>query len=441
MAIFTTRPRLWFLTLLCPLWLQGQQSSSSTYTFSSWAGFTGSEGSVDGVGSLARFRSPSGVAVDASGNIFVADRGNHTIRRISTDRVVTTFAGLAFVDGGGAGSTDGTGAAARFRAPSDVAADGSGNIYVSDTENYTIRKITSDGLVSTFAGKAGSNGVNDGTGNAARFQWPSGLAVDGAGNVYVADPVSHTIRKITPVGVVSTFAGSAFASGSVDGKGSAARFKSPSHVAVDTSGNVYVSDGSRTIRKISPDGVVSTLAGKAFELGSADGTGSTARFSRPSGIACDQLGNLYVSDSDNHTIRKVTSEGIVTTVAGKAPSDGGGSGSLDGGGSAARFVSPRGLVIDNLGNIYVADFGNYTIRRGSGVMPPSVLPPSLGADGKLGFEVIASAGQQVIVETTTDLSAWAESQRVTGQGAATPVRVNVVFQDDVTARFWRVRRP
>jgi sugar lactone lactonase YvrE len=355
--------------------------------------------------------------------------------------VVTTFAGLAFVDGGGAGSTDGTGAAARFRAPSDVAADGSGNIYVSDTENYTIRKITSDGLVSTFAGKAGSNGVNDGTGNAARFQWPSGLAVDGAGNVYVADPVSHTIRKITPVGVVSTFAGSAFASGSVDGKGSAARFQSPSDVAVDISGNVYVADGSRTIRKISSDGVVSTLAGKAFELGSADGTGSTARFSSPSGIACDQLGNLYVSDSDNHTIRKVTSEGIVTTVAGKAPSDGGGSGSLDGEGSAARFVSPRGLVIDNLGNIYVADFGNYTIRRGSGVMPPSVLPPSLGADGKLGFEVIASAGQQVIVETTTDLSAWAESQRVTGQGAATPVRVNVVFQDDVTSRFWRVRRP
>jgi sugar lactone lactonase YvrE len=164
------------------------------------------------------------------------------------------------------------------------------------------------------------------------------LAVDGSGNVYVADAVSHTIRKVTPAGVVSTFAGSAFASGSVDGKGGAARFQSPSDVAVDTIGNVYVSDGSRTIRRITPDGVVSTLAGKAFELGSADGIGSLARFSGLSGIACDQLGNVYVSDSDNYTIRKVTADGIVTTVAGKAPSDGGGFGSLDGEGSAARLT-------------------------------------------------------------------------------------------------------
>ena len=179
-----------------------------------------------------------------------------------------------------------------------MAVDGSGNVYVADSGNYTIRKITPAGVVSTLAGLAGSSGSADGTGSAARFYYPTGVAVDGSGNVYVADTGNYTIRKITPAGVVSTLAGLAGSTGSADGTGSAARFYYPYGVAVDGSGNVYVADtGNYTIRKITPAGVVSTLAGTAGSSGSADGTGSAARFNYPTGVAVDGSGNVYVADS------------------------------------------------------------------------------------------------------------------------------------------------
>ena len=243
-----------------------------------------------------------------------------------------------------------------------MAVDSAGNVYVADTDNDTIRKVTPGGVVTTLAGLAGSSGSADGTGSAARFGQPCGVAVDSAGNVYVADSGNHTIRKVTPGGVVTTLAGLAGSSGSADGTGSAARFNVPCGVAVDSAGNVYVADGGNwTIRKVTPGGVVTTLAGLAGSWGSADGAGSAARFYCPQGVAVDSAGNVYVADSGNKTIRKVTLGRVVSTLAGLS----GSSGSAEGTGSAARFYWPQGVAVDSAGGVYVADSNNNTIRFGT----------------------------------------------------------------------------
>jgi sugar lactone lactonase YvrE len=338
------------------------------------AGLAGNSGSTDGTGSAARFKNPRAVAVDAGGNVYVGDYFNHTIRKITPAGVVTTMAGLA----GNLGSTDGTGSAARFQHPDGVAVDAAGNVYVADTTNHTIRKITPASVVTTLAGLAGNIGNVDGTGSAARFNYPRAVAVDVGGNVYVVDAASHTIRKVTPAGVVTTLAGSAGGIGSTDGTGDAARFSSPNGVAVDAGGNVYVGDHvNHTIRKISPAGVVTTLAGLAGNAGSTDGTGSAARFNLPRGVAVDAVGNVYVADYFSSTIRKITPAGVVTTLAGSP----GNTGSVDGAGSVARFCYPRGVAVDTGGNVYVADSANHTIRK---ITPAGAVTTLAGLAGNIG---------------------------------------------------------
>ena len=332
-------------------------NAAQTYTFGTLAGLAGSPGTTDGTGSAARFSLPSGVGVDSAGNVYGADTFNHTIRKVTPGGVVTTLAGLAGVFG----STDDTGSAARFYFPHGVAVDSAGNVYVADTDNHTIRKVTSVGTVSTLAGQAGSNGSSDGTGSAARFKNPRGVAVDSAGNVYVTEYGNHTIRMVTPGGVVTTLAGLAGSFGSSDGTGSAARFNCPAGVGVDSAGNVYVADSvNHTIRMVTPGGVVTTLVGLAGSLGSSDGTGSAARFHYPSGVAVNSAGNVFVGDTYNHTIRKIAPGAGVTTIGGLA----GSLGSSDGTGSVARFRYPYGVAVDNADNVYVADAENHTIRKG-----------------------------------------------------------------------------
>jgi sugar lactone lactonase YvrE len=336
------------------------QSTYERYAFKTVAGLAGEAGSVDGAASDARFNHPSGAAVDSAGNIYVGDSNNNTIRKITPTGVVSTLAGLP----GSQGSDDGTGSAARFFHPYGITVAPDDNIYVADLDNHTIRKVTPAGVVTTLAGEALSQGSADGTGNAARFRSPISLAADTAGNIYVADGNNCTIRKITPAGVVTTLAGSAGSCGYADGNGSAARFDLLRGVAVDGAGNVYVADTfNYTIRKISPNADVTTLAGLPGTMGSADGTGSAARFNHPWGLASDIAGNLYVADTDNSTIRKVTPAGVVTTLAGLV----GTQGSADGAGSAARFNHTIGLTVDTSGNLFVPDGGNQTIRVGTAV--------------------------------------------------------------------------
>src|SRR5437870_10925860 len=321
------------------------------------AGTPGVHGSADGTGSAAQFWQPWGIAVDSASNAYVADQANSTIRKITPTGVVTTIAG----DAGVYGSADGSGSAARFNSPAGIALDSAGNLYVADTLNSTIRKITSAGVVTTLAGTAGVIGSADGTGSAAPLHYAFAVAVDGAGNVYVGDTNNFTVRKITPAGVVTTLAGLAGNHDYTDGTGSNARFGNLFGIAADSAGNVYVADNTySTIRKITPAGVVTTLAGTPGISGSADGTGSAARFNSPRGIAIDSTKNLYVTDQNNQTIRKITPAGVVTTLGGVAGSYGIG----DGTGPSARFMNPAGIAVANSGVLYVADSNNHEIRSG-----------------------------------------------------------------------------
>jgi len=303
------------------------------------------------VTTLAEISNPTGVAVDASGNVYVADQSNHRIYKISPQGAVTTLAGS-----GTSGFVDWNGANARFNNPSGVAVDASGNVYVADASNHSIRKISPQGAVTTLAGN-GTTGFADGNGANARFDSPSGVAVDASGNVYVADRDNQRIRKISPQGAVTTLAGST--QGFADGNGANARFSNPYGVAVDASGNVYVAEwGNSRIRKISPQGAVTTLAGS--EYGFADGNGANAMFRWPSGVAVDASGNAYVADYYNNSIREISPQGVVTTLAGSGIY---GNGFADGNGANARFYHPVGVAVDASGNVYVADTGNHRIRK------------------------------------------------------------------------------
>jgi sugar lactone lactonase YvrE len=323
---------------------------------STLAGWPGAPGFLDGIGTAARFDANGGIRLDAAGNIYVADSINNAIRKVTSSGIVTTLLGAS----GNAGSLDGPVSTATINGPGGVAIDSSGNIYIADSLNYTIRKISTSGIVSTLAGSPGISGKADGTGNAARFIDPENLAVDYLGNIWVADGRGCTVREITPSGTVATIAGKALSSGSIDGTGTTARFGSLLGITVDTTGNVFVSDsGNNTIRKITAQGVVSTLAGTAGLSGSTNGSGAAARFMTPSGLAVDAAGNLYVCDSGNNTIRKITAQGDVSTIAGSP----GVADSADGIGSAGYLNSPGDIALDTSGNLYVADFYNNTVRK------------------------------------------------------------------------------
>ncbi len=285
------------------------------------------------------------------------------------------------------GSTDGTGPTASFYLPSDMATDRVGNLYVADTANNTIRKITPAGVVTTLAGTAGVVGHADGTGAAASFFFPSGVATDSADNVYVADEMNQTIRKITPAGVVTTIAGIALTAGHADGVGAAATFNGPQGVTTDSAGNVYVADtGNSTIRQISPQGTVSTLAGVALRVGHVDGPAALASFFMPHGVATDGAGNIYVADTGNNIIRRIDPTGVVSTVAGTALT----AGHADGAGTAASFNGPHGIAIDRSGNVYLADTTNSTIRK---ITPTGMVTTVVGQAGVVGFVPGALPGQ------------------------------------------------
>ncbi len=332
-----------------------------TATVSTFAGSTVA-GNVNGTGPAASFNGPIGVAVDSSGNLYVADSANNEIRLITPAGVVTTLAGT-----GTAGFVDNTtGNLAAFNYPTGVTVDASGNIYVADFYNNRIRKIVCTSLVAsactvtTLAGQT-SAGSLDGTGAAAQFNQPSGVAVDSSGNVYVADSANNEIRKITPAGVVTTIAGSTTA-GSANGSGTSASFNKPSGVAVDSSGNVYVADFlNNEIRMINASDVVSTLAGQTT-AGNTNGTGSAAQFHGPNDVAVDAAGNVYVADSVNNEIRLVAPTGLVSTLAGT-----GAQGAVNGAATTATFYSPSGLAVvtsgSAAGQVFVGDLGNNEIRE------------------------------------------------------------------------------
>jgi sugar lactone lactonase YvrE len=331
----------------------------------------GHAGWVDGVGTGAYFRSPRGVTVDAAGVLYVADSGNFVIRQITPAREVTTLAGLALARG----EADGTGSGARFNEPAGVAIGPTGDLFIADLKNHAIRAMTPSRSVSTVAGRASNLGSLDGAATTARFFYPTDVAAESSGSLVVADSSNGSIRRVGPTGDVTTLAGSLGLLGSVDGTGSAARFYDPIGIAVAASGDIYVTDDmDHTVRKVTPDGVVTTIAGYASYEGERDGTGRAARFHEPWGVATDAAGFLYVADSWNCTIRKISPTGAVTTLAGLA----GAMGASDGTGTSARFRNPAGLAVDRAGNVLVADRGNATIRK---ISPLGVVTTLAGSPG------------------------------------------------------------
>lgn len=362
------------LLVLCavglPPLLAAPRTQARQYNWTNFAGLPGKPGTADGTGSAALFMNPYGITIDASGKIYLFDAlGNNTLRTITPDGVVNTIAGTPGVYG----SADGTGPNAQFNQPSAVAADGSGNFYIVDSANQTIRKATPDGAVTTIAGMPRAGGTSNGTGSAALFHFPNGGAADGNGNLYVADSFNSTIRKVTPAGVVTTVAGSPLVRGTTDGTAAEALFSGPYGVAVDGGGNLFVADtGNNTIRKISTAGEVTTLAGSPGVSGTSDGAGNAAQFNFPIGIALDRAGNIYVADNRNHAVRKVTPSGVVTTIGGSANAPG----TQDGLGSAAGFSGPLGVAVSSDGAVYVTDGPNRRVMKGVPVNGPAEISNS-----------------------------------------------------------------
>jgi sugar lactone lactonase YvrE len=340
-------------------------------TFTHLAGSFGGPGVEDGTAAAARFKSSGAIAVDSSGNLYVADTGNHTIRVISSGEV-TTLAGVAET----AGSTEGHGAQALFNGPNGIYVNSSGTVYVADTGNHTIRKISS-GYASTFAGSPGSFGWVDNNGMLARFKSPQGITGDPAGNLYVADTLNHSIRKITPSGEVTTLAGTG-SPGNVNDIGWFASFSNPTGIVYDpVSGCLFVADtGNRVIRRITlPDPVVTTFAGTMGAAGHAEGAVGIGRMWAPRAISVTSSGSFYVADSSDSTIRSITSGGTLGTLAGLTFYPG----PDDGVGSNGRFSFPTGIAVHST-TAYVADTGNHTIRK-----------ISLGDAGVSTFAGLASA--------------------------------------------------
>jgi gliding motility-associated-like protein len=323
-------------------------------TVSRYAGLPGSSGATDGSITVAKFNSPHGICVDKAGNLFVADRYNNKIRKITPAGVVSTFAGS-----GAAGANDGNGTAATFNEPWAIACDTNNILYVADTKSYKIRKITTGGNVTTVAG-TGTFGTTNGAVNVAQFGFPAGIAVSKDGSIiYVADRMTHVIRKIQG-GLVNTIAGTIYISGSTDGTGTNAKFDHPYSICLDNAGNVIVADEwNNKIRKITPLQVVTTIAGTGI-AGSTDGTGSIATFDAPWAVVVDTIGNIYVGDGNNYSIRKITSGGIVSKYAGLT----GMAGFTDGDTSIATFGGVTSLAYYKPWKcLFVGDSYNDLIRK------------------------------------------------------------------------------
>lgn len=377
-----------------------------------------SSGQYGGVAAVTP-NSPVAISIDSYQNVYVAN--NTVVQAVAFGtNAVSTLAGSVGITG----SANGTGGAAQFgcslqgsgflyaqsnaNGASGIATTPLGLSYVTDFCNNEIRVVTAAGVVTTLAGSTNPPGAANGTGAAAQFWGPAGIVVDPSGNLYVADYLNALIRKITPAGDVSTYAGQSPHAGSTDGPALQSSFRYPFGITVDGAGNLFVADtNNNTIRKITPSGIVSTLAGLPAVFGAADGTGSAARFANPEGIAIDSKGNLFVADTLNQIIREVTPAGVVTTVAGIV----GTIGSADGGPGSASFNYPAGVAIDATDNLYVADFNGVRLVVPNG--PVTTLTSTLRAVSGLTY---APNG---MLYATTNSATGGYVYSVTTSGAAT----------------------
>ena len=378
--------------LTATAWSQAEaEYTITTIAGSGEEGFSGDSGPAV----QAKLRSPLGVAVDAAGNLYIADTLNHRIRRVDASGTITTFAGTREYgfsgDGGPAVQTE-------LSSPQAVAVDAAGNLYIADTNNHRIRRVDASGTITTFAGtrEYGFSG-DGGPAVQAKLYYPWGVAVDAAGNVYIADFGNLRIRRVDPSGTIATFAGTGelcyYSEDEDCGDGVPAvqaKLRSPRGVAVDAAGNLYINDTHNDrIRRVDPSGTITTVAGTGEYGFSGDGGPAVqAKLRSPEDVAVDGAGNLYIADTRNHRIRRVDASGTITTIAGN-----GRPGATGDGGPAvqAKLRSPQGVAVDAAGNLYIADWGNLRVRILRPPSPPS--PPSPPPTADL-IDTIAGTGEE-----------------------------------------------
>jgi len=314
---------------------------------------TGQAGLADGNRQVGQLNRPHGLAIDGRGNVYVSDRGNHAIRVVAPNGDIRTLAG-----NGKEGKADGIGAAASFNQPVAVAVDKSGNVYVADRDNHLVRLIDPSGKVSAVVG-TGTAGFTEGPALSAQFNQPYGVALSPDEKIlYIADYLNHAIRALD-VGTrrVTTLTGNG-KSGFANGKGDQAQFNQPYNVKIDARGRLYVPDqNNHAIRRVEPDGTVSTIAGTG-QSGFAGGKAAESRFNNPTGLIVAADGTIYVADRNNHRIRIISAAGEVSTIAGE-----GTEGFLDGFGPAAKFNRPIDIVLTADGSLVVSEENNHRLRK------------------------------------------------------------------------------
>ena len=410
---------------------------------------SGGPGSSDGTNNLSRFSGPQGLAWNMNGCAYVADQKNDTVRQLTpcgTNWIVATIAGLAGVTG----SADGTNGSARFSSPGTLISDLNSNLYLADTGNSTIRKLSPQGtnwMVTTIAGQPGIKGTTDGTNTGALFNSPYGIGIDSSGNLFVTDAGAGTLRKVSLSGtnwVVTTIAGLAGYSGFLNGTNLNARFDEPLGVAVNSTGAVFIADFfNDCIRMASPVGtnwVVTTIAGSNVSAGGADGTNSNALFWNPTGVAVNSAGVVFVADTQNNSIRKITAVGtnwVVTTIGGMdtSPSFQSFIGNLDGTNNQALFNGPAGITLDGFGNLLVADTQNNTIREGVTLKP--VIQSMFATNGTfvLTWSAFPQQTYQVQYKTSLLQAAWVN---LGSQVLATNFSATAPDNSSAAQRFYRV---
>ncbi len=350
----------------------------STVAGNGTLGYAGDAGQA----TAAEINQPNNVAFDAAGNMYISDQYNHCIRKVGSSGVISTIAGN--VDSFGIRGDGGAAISASLFRPGGMVIDASNNIYFADLGNHTVRKISAAGVITRVAGTGFSGfGGDGGQATAADLYTPSGIAMDAAGNIYIADQENNRIRKVSTSGIISTIAGNGTAGFSGDsGAATAAELSAPYNLAVDGSANVYVADfGNNRIRKVTPAGIITTVVGTGTRSFSGDGGAATAAtISIPQDIKFDTAWNMYIADNVNNRIRKITPAGIITTIAGNGTAGSSGDG---GPATAAELSGPSGVAIDRSGNVYISDQYNNRIRKISPATTTGVVTYTQNADLKL----------------------------------------------------------
>jgi len=336
---------------------QSQAQIITTVAGNGTQGYSGDGGQA----TAASFYDPYEVAFDAAGNMYIADQSNNRIRKVNTTGIINTFAGNG---GTGFGGDGGQATAAELNNPTDVTFDVTGNMYITDATNNCIRKVNISGIITTVVGGVVSGYSGDGgQATAAKLSGPAGVAFDAAGNLYIADYGNCCIRKVNTAGIISTIVGNGNPGYSGDGgAATAAQLNLPAGVAFDAAGNLYIADQTnQRIRKINTIGIITTIAGNGTQGFSGDGGAATlAKLGNPQGVVVDAVGNIYIVDNINSRIRKVNSLGIISTIVGNGTPAYSGDG---GNATAAELYYPRGITVDAVGNLYIADNSNNRIRK------------------------------------------------------------------------------